>query len=122
VGITKIAVMEDMVALGIPSRQQLVQPYCRDSNLTSPPVTATFATFWEWSGFYLAFLFFKICVNVQGVSQHAATGVASSAVADQVAQVLPSILDLTRRIMASRPPPPLVLDDSTKTAMTLSGF
>jgi hypothetical protein len=47
--------MEDMAALGILSRQELMHSYGRESNLTSLPVTVTFATVWEWSGFYLAF-------------------------------------------------------------------
>jgi hypothetical protein len=109
-----------MAALGIPSRHQLVQSYCRRSHLKSLPATASlnFATVWEWSGFYLAFLFFKNCVIVQGVAQRAATGVASSAVADQVAQLLPTILHLTRQIITSHPPP--VNSSSSTTTMTRS--
>jgi acyl-CoA dehydrogenase family protein 11 len=117
VGIAGIAGMKDTAALGIPSRRQLVQSYCR-SNTTSLPVTVPTATVWEWSGFYLAFLFFKNCVIVQGVAQRAATGVASSAVADQVAQLLPTILHLTRQIITSHPPP--VNSSSSTTTMTRS--
>jgi aminoglycoside phosphotransferase (APT) family kinase protein len=114
VGIAGIAGMEDIAALGIPSRRQLVQSYCR----SNPNLPVTVTTAWEWSGFYLAFLFFKNCVIVQGVAQRAAGGVASSAVADQVAQLLPTILHLTRQILASHAPPVVV--DSTATAMTRS--
>jgi aminoglycoside phosphotransferase (APT) family kinase protein len=123
VGIAGIAGMKNMVALGIPSRHQLVQSYCRRSHLKSLPATASlnFATVWEWSGFYLAFLFFKNCVIVQGVAQRAAAGVASSAVADQVAQLLPTILRLTRQILASHPPPSVVVvDDATMTATAMT--
>ena len=37
----------------------------------------------QWRGFYLAFLFFKNCVIVHGVSQRAKLGVASSAMASK---------------------------------------
>lgn len=117
VGIAGIAGMKDIAAIGIPRRRQLVQSYCRSN--PSLPVTVKFSTVWQWSGFYLAFLFFKNCVIVQGVAQRAAAGVASSAVADQVAQLLPTILHLTRQILASHPPP--VVDSSeTATARTHS--
>jgi len=62
-------------------------------------------TAWEWSGFYLAFLFFKNCVIIQGVAQRARTGVASSAVAHQVAQLLPTVIQITNTILERYPPP-----------------
>jgi aminoglycoside phosphotransferase (APT) family kinase protein len=112
VGIAGIGGMEDMAALGIPSRRQIVQSYCR----SNPSLPVNVATAWEWSGFYLAFLFFKNCVIVQGVAQRAAAGVASSAMADQVAQLLPTMLHLTRQILDSHAPP---VADSTATRSRL---
>jgi hypothetical protein len=53
----------------------------------------------EWSGFYLAFLFFKNCVIVQGVAQRAKAGVASSSVANQVAKLLPMIIGMTQTML-----------------------
>jgi aminoglycoside phosphotransferase (APT) family kinase protein len=112
VGIVGIAGM-DTAALGIPNRQQVVESYCRANTSLAVDV----ATAWEWSGFYLAFLFFKNCVIVQGVAQRAAAGVASSAVADKVAQLLPTILHLTRTILVSHPPP--TVGTTTKTRSRL---
>jgi hypothetical protein len=59
----------------------------------------------DWSGFYLAFLYFKNCVIVQGVAQRAKGGVASSAMAKQVAALLPKIIELTEMILLEHPPP-----------------
>jgi len=101
VGIAGIAGMErQFESMGIPSRKQVVQSYCRYH-----AASVDFATAWEWSGFYLAFLFFKNCVIVQGVAQRSKTGVASSAAADKVALLLPTILHLTQTILLKYPPP-----------------
>jgi hypothetical protein len=54
---------------------------------------------WKWSGFYLAFLFFKNCVIVQGVAQRAKAGVASSSVANKVAKLLPMVIQMTASII-----------------------
>jgi hypothetical protein len=84
---------------GIPNRLALLNGYC-DRN---PNVSLTEAT--DWSGFYLAFLFFKNCVIVQGVAQRAKAGVASSAIANRVALLLPTVLRTTQEILKQYPPP-----------------
>lgn len=58
-----------------------------------------------WSGFYLTFLFFKNCVIVHGVAQRASTGVASSAMAHRVAELLPEMIRLMNLIWKEYPPP-----------------
>jgi aminoglycoside phosphotransferase (APT) family kinase protein len=83
----------DLHALGIPSRLQLLQMYCDHR----PAVSYKEAR--EWSGFYLAFLFFKNCVIVQGVAQRAKAGVASSSVAKNVAKLLPVITSMTQTMI-----------------------
>lgn len=85
--------------LGIPNRYELLQEYC-DRN---PNVRLQEAT--DWSGFYLAFLFFKNCVIVQGVAQRAKEGVASSAIANRVASLLPTVLRVCQEILEQYPPP-----------------
>lgn len=85
--------------LGIPQRDDLVSLYCC-ANLSCP-----FPTTWEWSGFYLSFLFFKNCVIIQGVAQRAKAGVASSAVAHKVAKLLPIVIDTTNMLLRDFPPP-----------------
>ena len=107
-----VGLSSDLQSLGIPSRRELVRDYCRrreQQHLQSTTPTAAlvpFETVWDWSGFYLAFLFFKNCVIVQGVAQRAASGTASSAQAASVAQLLPTILQLTETILREHPPPP----------------
>jgi aminoglycoside phosphotransferase (APT) family kinase protein len=105
-----------LAALGIPSRKELVRDYCRKREqllapgCSRPSTLPSFDTVWNWSGFYLAFLFFKNCVIVQGVAQRAAAGTASSAHANQVAKLLPTIIRLTVTIWNEYPPPPLTPD------------
>ncbi len=89
----------DLKALGIPSRTQLLERYCSLNQEIS------FKEATEWSGFYLAFLFFKNCVIVQGVAQRAKAGVASSAIANRVSALLPTILRLCQEILQQYPPP-----------------
>ena len=96
-GITGIAGL-DLEALGIPTRQELIRHYCRASQ-------RSFDTAMAWSGFYLAFLFFKNCVIVQGVAQRAKAGLASSAQANKVAALLPRMIELTQFIFEEHPPP-----------------
>jgi aminoglycoside phosphotransferase (APT) family kinase protein len=86
-------------SMGIPNREQLVRSYCRMRRIA-------FATAWDWSGFYLAFLFFKNSVIVQGVAQRSKAGVASSAVANQVATLLPDVITTCRLLLDQFPPPP----------------
>ena len=53
----------------------------------------------EWIQFYLAFLFFKNIVIIQGVAQRSKSGVASSPVAKKVASLLPSIVNTTQSLL-----------------------
>lgn len=89
----------DLKELGIPSRFELLRSYCN----RNPAIPLKEAA--EWSGFYLAFLFFKNCVIVQGVAQRAKAGVASSAIAIRVASLLPTVLRTTQEILQQYPPP-----------------
>jgi aminoglycoside phosphotransferase (APT) family kinase protein len=88
-GISGIAGL-DLVELGIPARLALLKHYC-DSR---PDISYKEAS--DWSGFYLAFLFFKNCVIVQGVAQRQQDGVASSSVAQKVGKLLPMIIRMTQ--------------------------
>ena len=78
--------------LGIPSRRALVQAYCDSGHRAHSP---SFDLVWAWSGYYLAFLFFKNCVIVQGVAQRAQAGRHSSVIACQVISVSRRILSLS---------------------------
>ena len=92
-GISGIAGL-DWSAQGIPSRVELLRMYC-DARCDQ----VSFAEAREWSGFYLAFLFFKNCVIVQGVAQRAKAGVASSSVAHRVAKLLPTMVGMTQSLL-----------------------
>jgi len=110
VGIAGLVGIRELGTLGIPSRRDLVLDYCRRRQdrvflMKNPTILPSFDTVWDWSGFYLAFLFFKNCVIVQGVAQRAATGTASSAQAASVAKLLPTILYLTETILRDHAPP-----------------
>ena len=76
------------------------------SSSASASVWLDFGLVWDWSGYYLAFLFFKNCVIVQGVAQRHKAGVASSPFAQQVAGLLQTIVTLTETILHEYPPPP----------------
>ena len=84
----------DVRGYGIPIRKELLQMYCnaRSGNISHRQAQ-------EWSGFYLAFLFFKNCVIVQGVAQRAKAGVASSSVAHKVAKLLPTLVKKTQSMI-----------------------
>lgn len=105
VGISGIA---NVHVPGIPSRRELVQAYCCSSNNN-----IDFETSWSWSGFYLAFLFFKNAVIVQGVAQRSKQGVASSAAARQVGALLPTIVQLSQQILQDHPPPTTTMISTT---------
>ncbi len=92
-GISGIAGL-DLKAHGIPPRMELLQIYC---DARSGKVDFLQAR--EWSEFYLAFLFFKNCVIVQGVAQRAKAGVASSSIAHRVAKLLPTIVGMTQTLL-----------------------
>lgn len=93
----------DLRALGIPTRRELVNHYCASRH---PGATLlSFDQVWAWSGYYLAFLFFKNSVIIQGVAQRSRTGNASSAAASEVAKLLPMIIRMTKSLLSSHPPP-----------------
>ena len=107
-----------LAALGLPSRKELVQDYCAlasqrhgDDSPTDDrrPVPGydeeVDGAIWEWSGFYLAFLFFKNAVIIQGVAQRSRSGVASSANAQRVAALLPAVLRTVGSLLHDLPPP-----------------
>lgn len=91
----------DLENLGLPLREELLKRYAAYNPLISLPETKS------WFGFYLAFLFFKNCVIVQGVAQRAKAGVASSAIADRVAGLLPTLIAMTKQLLREYPPPSL---------------
>lgn len=95
-GISGIAGL-DLNNSGIPSRRQLLRVYC--DKITDKNVTFGEAT--EWSAFYLAFLFFKNCVIVQGVAQRAQAGVASSSSAHDVGKLLPQLVGMSQGFIDS---------------------
>jgi len=94
----------DLRPMGLPDRLSIVREYCRLLK-SEGRFDIDFESVWDWSGFYLAFLFFKNCVIIQGVAQRAKSGVASSAVASQVGKLLPIVIETTRQIINERPPP-----------------
>ena len=98
-GITGIHGLPNPQSLGIPTRQELLQWYCR----RRPRVSLDTAS--DWAGFYLAVLFFKNAVIVQGVAQRAKRGVATSAVAAQVARLLPVTLTIGNELLQTSAPP-----------------
>jgi aminoglycoside phosphotransferase (APT) family kinase protein len=89
-----------LASMGIPSRDGVLREYC--SLVSSAP----YEQVRDWSSFYLAFLFFKNCVIIQGVEQRRTSGVASSAIADKVARLLPTVIRTTRQILVDFTPPP----------------
>ena len=108
--------------LGIPTRYGLLRMYCNNDNdnrsvaqLSSISTTLSrqypivaYEIAKEWSGFYLAFLFFKNCVIVQGVAQRAKAGVASSPVAHKVAKMLPIVIQQTKTLIDEHIPDTLL--------------
>lgn len=84
---------------GIPTRYEMLSTYCRfNTNIERDEVMV-------WKGFYLAFLFFKNCVILHGVAQRTKSGVASSAIANKVASLLPTTVAITKRMWMEDPPP-----------------
>ena len=111
-----------LVGTGIPTRDQVLSTYCQYSQRQSrilnqrqlptegvPPSLAIRPANYDearaWAGFYLTFLFFKNCVIVHGVAQRASSGVASSAMAHRVANLLPEMVRTTWKIWDEYPPP-----------------
>lgn len=120
-GISGVKGMEHFVQ-GLPSRNDVLQQYYnamyprnRAASLvllrSSPP--PSMQIFYEWSHFYLAFCCFKYCVIVQGVAQRAKAGLASSAHALQVANVmLPRLLQWTQDLLDQCPTTPPLQEDN----------
>ena len=105
----------DLVSLGIPSRYELLRMYCSSNEQQQGKQQQhqqlqriSYSVAKEWSGFYLAFLYFKNCVIVQGVAQRAKTGVASSPFAHKVAKMLPVVINLTKSIINDHIPDTLL--------------
>lgn len=91
----------DLEDLGLLSRQELLEKYVAQNESIS------LREIQKWFCFYLAFLFFKNCVIVQGVAQRAKAGVASSAIANRVADLLPTLISMTTQLLRECPPPNL---------------
>jgi aminoglycoside phosphotransferase (APT) family kinase protein len=89
----------DLDDIGLLSRQELLEAYAAQNQSIS------LMEIEKWFCFYLAFLFFKNCVIVQGVAQRAKAGVASSAIANRVADLLPILISMTRQLLQECPPP-----------------
>ena len=88
----------DLEELGIPSREELLELYCNQFTTMSNSLQKQ-QIVKDWSYYYLAFLFFKNCVIIQGVAQRAKAGVASSSIAHKVAKLLPTVLDMTQQLI-----------------------
>ena len=82
--ITGIADLSDleMQSLGIPLRKELIRTYCSERNqlqwtfrsfpssfVNTPLIQVDDSLIYDWSGYYLTFLFFKNCIILQGVLQ-----------------------------------------------------
>mmetsp|Transcript_10973 Transcript_10973/g.20528 ORF Transcript_10973/g.20528 Transcript_10973/m.20528 type:complete len:490 (-) Transcript_10973:74-1543(-) len=113
----------DVQETGIPSRMDVLSTYCdfdqihyktlgNNHNQLCAKQSADLYIAKAWSGFYLSFLFFKNCVIVHGVAQRASLGVASSAMADRVANLLPEMVRLTWKILGDFPPPSKLNDEN----------
>ena len=80
----------DRASLGIPSDQAFIDQYCARTGRTEIPAAS----------FYMAFCFFRIAANLQGVKKRALLGNASSAEAgsrgDQVGPLADMGLSYTR--------------------------
>jgi aminoglycoside phosphotransferase (APT) family kinase protein len=109
--------MDEYRSLGIPHRLELLELYC---NARIPRHMISYGTAQEWSGFYLAFLFFKNCVIVQGVAQRAKAGVASSAMAHKVSKLLPMVIHFTKTILQDLVSSSLLMSSDTTTTTTMS--
>ena len=113
----------DLTILGLPTRYELLAMYTwfwsslslwsfqieqqqgqsqQDNTLSD---CLDFEMIWDWSGYYLAFLFFKNCVIVQGVAQRHKMGVASSPFAQKVAGLLQTMVGMTETILHDYAPP-----------------
>ncbi len=89
----------------VPNHRPMTQPTISSQTVPRSPAFANSDEAKAWAGFYLTFLFFKNCVIVHGVAQRASTGVASSATAHRVAELLPEMIRLMNMIWKEFPPP-----------------
>ena len=113
-GISGIAGL-DLHKLSIPKRIDLLKMYCHerikstnnDNGIDDAGRAMSISKALEWNGFYLAFLFFKNCVIVQGVAQRSMSGVASSAVANKVAKLFPVLVSMTQDMIDKQVRPTL---------------
>lgn len=105
IGIAGLGRNRSLEGSGIPTRKELLKLYANMNTYTKGLGTLGEQEIRDWSGFYLAFLFFKNCVIVHGVKQRAKLGVASSSMAKKVAGLLPTMVQMTSDIVRSEPPP-----------------
>jgi aminoglycoside phosphotransferase (APT) family kinase protein len=93
----------DLAALALPTRNQLWKMYCQQERRNF--------FLWDdiqpWVGFYLAFVTFKNAVIIQGVTQRAKAGVASSAHAEEVAKAFPVVVQVAQSILDTEVAPSL---------------
>lgn len=75
---------------GVPTEAELLAHYCR---LVGRPYPDS-----HWS-FYLAFLFFKLCVILHGIAARSAQGIASSAMAGRAQSMVPVVASVARMKM-----------------------
>jgi thiamine kinase-like enzyme len=86
---------------GIPSQEDLWSMYTKkDDHRPHRYASASVNVSPSTISLYLAFLFFKNCVIVQGVAQRHALGVASSANAAKVGSLLPQMISLSRHFLS----------------------
>ena len=91
----------DLSQTGIPATLfQLWEMYYKESSLETS--SSGKQELQSWWAFYLAFLFFKNAVIVQGVAQRLAIGVASSNKADKVASLLPRMIELVESFLSQQ--------------------
>jgi aminoglycoside phosphotransferase (APT) family kinase protein len=98
---------DQIQSLGIPSRGELIRIYCNERHQLSsiwhsygngggvPNVipswntqSSDFSLVYEWSGYYLTFLFFKNCVILQGVLQRTLQGAVNGSSSATVRNVI----------------------------------
>ncbi|GKZ01155.1 hypothetical protein MPSEU_001066900 [Mayamaea pseudoterrestris] len=103
VGITGIQGLASPERRGILKRGELLELYMQQRHgIGSSSITLDVAQ--DWAGYYLAVLFFKNAVIVQGVAQRSKLGVATSAAAAKVAELLPMTLTTGRELLQRFPP------------------
>jgi hypothetical protein len=120
-------------SMGIPLRHELVQMYCQEMEKLSqrrPPsphawtvplsLPPPYPVVYEWSGYYLTFLFFKNCVILQGVTQRylqerTHPPAEAHAKMQQLDQLLGKTIQITLDIWARYKPAPSILPPKSRT-------